>query len=315
MEKMLTSGFPRLNDEIEQPLRTFVRESHFTECGGVVTDLDGTAVHEFAGRAVIPEIVEHGLKRLLEVGRPVMINSLRFPLSIIRTFGRAWYAIANSPIPTVSLNGSLLGYVVETKEGMLSFDEIAAFPLTSAEIDDALSRVADLLRGGLTDITLFYYPRDWTAGEHIWTPIVGKIARLQERYPSASAVQSGTLGDLQDRLLAQDVCMIFLLVEAAEDRLMAYQHTGRSNFITRPGVDKLFGARVLAEKLRVALEDSVGAGDTDMDRFLAGVGLAIHVGSGSLEFRGRLQTIRLKDSNELGALFFRLADLHQDRAS
>jgi hypothetical protein len=77
-----------MEDDISPALRDFVAESRFAEAGGIMTDLDGTAVHEFEGRIVIPDPVSHGLKHLRDLGRPVILNSLRFPLNVIRTFGR-----------------------------------------------------------------------------------------------------------------------------------------------------------------------------------------------------------------------------------
>ena len=114
---------------------------------------------------------------------------------------------------------------------------------------------------------------------------------------------------LRDLMHAEDVCMIFLLVEATDEQLMAYQHTRPNNFFTTEGVDKLFGAQRIAEALRFDLEKSLGAGDTELDRFLAGVGLAVTVGPLRLEFKGRIDTIRLKDSFELGELLFQLAGM------
>ena len=105
--------------------------------------------------------------------------------------------------------------------------------------------------------------------------------------------------------------MIFLLVDVPEDTLMAYQHTKRSNFFTREGVDKLFGARQLARHLGMDLADSLGAGDTEMDRFLNGVGLALVVGNRSLPFRGLLQTIKIKNVLELGSVLFRLTEIQK----
>src|ERR1700754_1585788 len=97
-----------LEPAVTEVLKTFVTESGFARHGGIVTDLDGTALHEDAGRIYIPQPVEFGLKALHDLGRPFVLNTLRFPLSVLRTFGREWYAISNSPIPTVTLNGSLL---------------------------------------------------------------------------------------------------------------------------------------------------------------------------------------------------------------
>ena len=53
----------------------------------------------------------------------------------------------------------------------------------------------------------------------------------------------------------------------------------------------------------------MGAGDTELDRFLIGVGLAVIVGNSNLDFKGTLDTIRLNNSFEFGELLFRLAEL------
>ena len=303
-----------LGTDVNDQLREFLRRSDFASRGGVVTDLDGTAVHEDRGRIYIPEPVEFGLKRLHDLGRPFVLNSLRFPLSVLRTFGREWYGISNAPIPTVSLNGSLIGHVVKTDEDELAFQEIEAFPLKAEEVDEVLQGVAGLLDGGVKDILVFYYPRDWRVGEVIWTPVPEKVIHVKEKYTSASAVTSVEFPKLREQMRAEEVCMIFLLIEAPEDTLMAYQHTKRSNFFTREGVDKLFGSKRIAAHLGVELRHSMGAGDTEMDRFLSGVGLAVHVGPLDLEYKGVLQTIKLKNSFELGELLFRVAELQQEMA-
>ena len=301
-----------LPDSVDDLLRQFLQQSQFPSRGGVVTDLDGTAVHEDRGRIFIPEPVEFGLKELRDLGRPVILNSLRFPLSVLRTFGREWYRIANAPIPTVTLNGSLLGFVTQVEQDELAFEEIDAFPLTAAEVDEVLQGVQGLLGGGIKDILVFYYPRDWRVGEVIWTPVPERILPVKEKYKSASSVTAVEFAKLHEQMTAEDICMIFLLIEAAEDQLMAYQHTKRSNFFTHKGVDKLFGAQQIAAKLGVDLAHSVGAGDTELDRFLSGVGLAVHVGRADLEFKGILHTLKIDTSFDLGELLFRLAKRQRD---
>src|SRR5688572_32279030 len=97
-----------LDQAIIDSLQSFANESEFTKRGGIITDLDGTALHEKAGKIYIPKPVEFGFKALHDLGRPFVLNTLRFPLSVLRTFGRDWHNISNSPIPTVTLNGSLL---------------------------------------------------------------------------------------------------------------------------------------------------------------------------------------------------------------
>jgi len=98
-------------------------------------DLDGTAVHEFEGRIAIPDSVSHALKHLNDLGRPVILNTLRFPSNVIRTFGREWYAITNAPLPLVLLNGGNVGYLREDAAENIVYEEIAAFPLEEHEID------------------------------------------------------------------------------------------------------------------------------------------------------------------------------------
>jgi len=244
-----------------------------------------------------------------ESGRPLILNSLRFPLSVMRTFGQDWYKLSNAPIPTVTLNGSLTGFIKRTAESELIFEEATAFPLTADEIREALKGVQSLLDGGIKNVLVFYYPRDWRIGEVIWTPLPENVIPVKEKYTSASAVTAVEFPKLEEQMLAEDVCMIFLLIDAPEDQLMAYQHTKRSNFITHKGVDKLYGAQAMADVLGVHLGHSLGAGDTELDNFLNGVGLASIVGNNDLTFRGQMDTIRLKDSHELGNLLFRAAAL------
>jgi len=299
---------------IDRTLRDFVRGSRFAQEGAVVTDLDGTAVHEFEGHIVIPDAVSHSLKDLRDHGLPVILNSLRFPLNVIRTFGREWYAISNAPLPLVSLNGGIIGHLVETREGEIAFEEIQAFPLTATEIDEVLVGVQGLVGGGIDDLVLFYYPRDWTQGELIWTPSPDKLAEVRAKYLSAARVTSSPVKTLRAELHAQQICMIFLLIHAEEDRLMAYQHAKRSSFVTHEGIDKLAGLEALADQLGLDLAHAVGAGDTPMDSFLKGVGLAVHVGDLDLEYKGLTGTVKVRDSLELGGLFTRLGQLlHGER--
>lgn len=300
-----------ISEELDRALRTFVSESRFSGTGAVMTDLDGTAVHEFEGRVVIPDPVSHGLKHLNDLGRPVILNSLRFPLNVINTFGREWYSITNAPLPLVSLNGGLIGYLVELRNGAIAFEEIDAFTLDAGEIDELLTGIEGLVAGGIDDLVLFRYPRDWTLGELIWTPSPSRVDELRAKYVSANSITSSPVAGLRSLLHAEPLCLLFLLVNAEEDRLMAYQHAKRSSFVTHRGVDKLSGAKALTERLGIDLTHSVGAGDTPMDNFLKGVGLAVQVGRLPLEYKGLRQTVRVDNSFELGAVLFRLAELQR----
>ena len=47
-----------LSKDIDEALKQFLQQSHFASQGGIVTDLDGTAVHENQGHIYIPHPVE-----------------------------------------------------------------------------------------------------------------------------------------------------------------------------------------------------------------------------------------------------------------
>jgi hypothetical protein len=119
-------------------------------------------------------------------------------------------------------------------------------------------------------------------------------------------VVSGPPALLRERLLAQPVCLVFLLHDVPDDRRMAYQHTERSRFVTHCGVDKRHGAIELARQLGIDLLHSVGAGDAAPDNFLEAVGLAAMVGNADLDFKGRLATLRLPDPPAFGELLLAL---------
>jgi hydroxymethylpyrimidine pyrophosphatase-like HAD family hydrolase len=301
-----------VDSNVEEQVRDFLSRSTYRRQGGIITDLDGTIVHEEEGRVYIPPPVQYALKELYTLGRPLIINSLRFPLSVIRTFGKEWYEISNAPIPTVTLNGSQYGFITRNATGELEFEELTSFPLTPEEVDETLKGVKLLLQDDIRDLLVFYYPRDWRMGEIIWTPVPEKVAEVKNKYLSASSVTAVEFDKLREQMMAEEICMIFLLVDVPEDRRMAYQHAKPRNFFTHKGVDKLFGARSIAEKLELDLAHSIGAGDTPMDIFLSGVGLAVIIGGHELPFQGSFGTLRLKNAFELGDLLFRLAELQRE---
>jgi len=184
MDSVSTSGAV-LGEGVEDKLREFLLKSSFMAHGGIVTDLDGTAVHEDQGRIYIPKPVELALKELYDLGRPLILNSLRFPLSVLRTFGKDWHSISNAPIPTVTMNGSQMGFVTKNEKDEIVFEETAAFPLNEKEIIETLQIVEKLLNDNIREILVFYYPRDWRMGEIIWTPVAEKVLHVKEKYTSA----------------------------------------------------------------------------------------------------------------------------------
>lgn len=305
------AGSFEVSKDIEEALQRFLEATEFGKHGGVVTDLDGTVVHEDQGRIYIPQPVELALKELYRLGRQLLVNTLRFPLSALRSFGRDWYSISNAPIPLVALNGSQFGFIESTASGELTFSEQGAQPMRAADIAAALEGAERLLAKGIKDLLIFYYPRDWKMGETIWTPIPESIDEVKSKYVSASSVTAIDFGKLRETLHANEICMIFLLIDLPQDTLMAYQHSRRGNFYTRAGVDKLSGTKQFGEYLGIDLSHSVGAGDTLMDTFLSAMGMAMIVGNNGAQFTGIHETVRLRDSLELGAALGRLVELER----
>lgn len=288
-------------------LHAFLQASRFRDQGAVMTDLDGTAVHEVEGRVLLSRSVELGLQQVHAAGQQVLINTLRFPLSIMRVFGAEWRRASGADMTVVSLKGSLLGRIVTASGGALAFEEIDAFPLLPGEIDEVLHGVRGLDGQGEQDLLVFFYPRDWRQGEQIWTPDARRVDAVQAKYRSASRVFAGGVPALEEALHAQPQCMVFLLIDAPHERLMAYQHTERTRFVTHQGIDKRSGALALAGRLGISLADSVGAGDAEPDNFLDEVGLAAIVGNQDLSFKGRVDTVRLADAPAFGEMLLSIA--------
>ena len=292
---------------VRAEVREFLRRSQFMERGAVITDLDGTAVHEVEGRVYLPLEVEVGLKQMHERGRRVVINTMRFPRSVLDAFAVQWYRITAAPIPLVSLNGSQIGYLVSAPDGSLMFEQIASYPLTPGELDELLIGIEAMVQqGAADDLLVFFYPRDWRIAEVIYTPGRSRLAATMDKYRSADEVFSGPVQALRDRLMSTEVCLVFLLNDAPEDRRMAYQHTERTRFVTHQGVDKRHGALQIARHLGIDLEHSVGAGDAETDTFLSAVGLAAIVGNADLDFKGVHGTLRLPDPLAWGRVLFKL---------
>ncbi len=230
----------------------------------------------------------------------------------MRTFGKEWYNISNANVPTILMNGSQLGYMTKTSSDEFSYEEIMAFPLQEEEIKEVMQLVQQLITANEKDLLVFYYPRDWTKGEIIWTPASEKIQEIQDKYLSASSVYSASFAEVEDQLFSEDICMIFLLIDIPEERLMAYQHSRKSNFFTHKGINKLYGAQQMASYLQLDLHHALGAGDSEMDTFLKGVGLPVDVSNFDLPFDGVLPPVKIKGSSELGELLFQLAALQKN---
>src|SRR6185295_11203117 len=99
------------------------------------------------------------------------------------------------------------------------------FPLTEGEIAELMEGVRGLVDNGAEELLVFFYPRDWRRGEIIWTADAQRVDAVRDKFRSASHVFAGGAAALQARLLAEPICMVFLLIDAPQDRLMAYQHT------------------------------------------------------------------------------------------
>ncbi len=210
-----------LSQEEQQQLETFFHQSDFANEGWLITDMDGTVITEEAGAYSIPTHVVIGLKKLYDLGRPIIINTLRFPKSVMRTYNKVWFSNFDYTVPAVLMNGSQLVEFTKQGEDDFTCKEITAFPLTENEIHQQIKRVQEMVNNDTPELLVFYYPRNWEKGAIIWTPAEDRIPAIQEKYRSASVVYHSPVAELQKHLLAEDICMMFILVEIANDKQMA----------------------------------------------------------------------------------------------
>ena len=282
-------------------LRRFVAGTPFATHGALITDLDGTLLHDCGTHYGLPEAVAQGLKAIRAAGLPVVVNTLR-PPAALRHFGQEWQRrVCAAPLPAVLLNGSLLGRMHPGSDGAPRFEALEAFPLEAEDVARALHR-ADMLRCTAPGrLAVAYYPRDWRQGEIVWTPAPASAAAVAG-LSGESRTWAGTLAELKAALLAQDTCMV-RVADGATAHAIA-----RGECYTRQGIDKLHGARRMAQWLGLRLEDALGAGNGSMDGFLRGVGLAVHVGR-PLEFEGKTGTVVVAGGAEFGALLAGVAGM------
>ena len=293
----------------EEPLGRFAKSIDLRRTF-IALDLDGTALLEDQGKVFISSSVEKGVKAIHDLNIPVAINTLRFPLSVINTVGKEWYQIAEAPILTVLLNGSVLGYIKSEGDGM-RYEEVAAYPTNREDLQRLLDGIGQLLKAKIEDVILFYYSRNWEEGETLWTPNAERTLALQKKFVSASRVHSGNVEQLAEELFGREICMCSLFIDRPQDTLMAYQHSKRNSFFTAKGVNKAFGLREVASKIGRFPDEALGAGDTEMDSFLSEVGCAVIVGNAKLSYRGRKETIRVASPLDLGNLVLSFANLLQ----
>jgi len=293
-----------LTKEQRVQISDFSDRLDFIHKGGLMTDLDGTVIQEQEGRYFMPEKVQQGLMDMYNTTCPIVINTMRFPMSVIKTFANDWYDISKASVPLVSLNGSQIGYINKETKSKFTFEEIDAFPLKKAEINHFISDIENILSNA-GRIVVFYYPRDWKKGEIIWIPEKDRLAEAKERYKSASKVYTSDLQTLKDNLAEEDICMIFLKV--SQDAGTSFDHTNFKDFYSSNKVDKLFGAKKIISHLDREMSNFIGAGDTPMDVFLKEIGQAIKVGNMDFHFEFNSNVLRLEQVSDIGEVFTEVA--------
>lgn len=295
-----------LTKEQKKQISDFCNRPEFMEKGGLMTDLDGTVIQQKDGRYFMPDSVKTGLTNMYEGSCPVIINTMRFPLSVIDTFADDWYHMSNASVPLVSLNGSQMGYINKEEKTGFTFEEVDAYPLKAEEIKKFMADVARILDNN-GNVLVFYYPRAWTKGEIIWTSDKEKVAETKEKFRSASKVYSCDLQKLHEHLDAEDICMLFLRETEAKAG-MTYLQTDHKDFYSHKNVDKLYGAKKMISHLGREIDYFIGAGDTPMDVFLKEVGQAIKVGNMDLKIGFKSNALLLENVPDIGEVFTEVAN-------
>lgn len=305
-----------LSPDQHQAIERFVSLSDLRK-GAWFVDLDGVIfIQEGRGKFNISEEAEHGILNTWNIGCSVIINSLRFPLSIIENLVPDWLLMYEKDIPAVLLNGGLIGYF-RKKDGGIVFEELEAHPLSEKELDslvDGLTAViANSIPNARPDMALFFYPRDWRKGEIVWVPEGVDVDAVRDGYVNASEVMSCGLEELRQKLKKARPCLAATLV----DKHKISEDASPWDYYTWKGIDKATGAREIASMLGISLADSAGAGDSQMDKFLSEVGLAVRVRAGkeNLAFKGKKETLDVGSSPELGEVMSTLARLTAIKSS
>ncbi|RNI24040.1 HAD hydrolase family protein [Rufibacter latericius] len=296
-----------LTEEQRKLIQDFTGQPDFRQYGGLMTDLDGTIVQHQDGNYSIPSQVQAGLNDLYRVNCPIILNTLRFPISIIKTFAAVLYPIAQNPVPVISLNGSQWGYISPGEAKEFSFTEAGAQPLKPAEIKGFLADIRILAQNKAPDISAFYYPRDWTKGEIIWSAEEHRVPGLAQKHKSASRVYSSSLAILEKHLAAEEISMIFLSVKKDTAQGTHLQHNFK-DFYTTTGANKLTGAHAFVNQLGRDLKHFIGAGDTPMDVFLKETGVVVQVGDLPLGFDCQATILPVKTVPEIGEVFTHIAE-------
>ncbi|MDQ4142092.1 MAG: HAD hydrolase family protein [Bacteroidota bacterium] len=296
-----------LTEKQKKIIQDFASHPDFRQYGGLMTDLDGTIVQHQDGNYFIPPEVQAGLHNLYQVNCPIILNTIRFPISVIKTFAAVLYPIAQNPIPVISLNGSQWGYISQGKDEEFSFTEAGAQPLKSTEIKSFMADIQLLIQNKVPNIAVFYYPRHWTKGEIIWSAEEDRVAEIAQTYKSASWVYSSNLTVLEENLVAEEISMIFLLVKKDQIQGTHLQYNIK-DFYTTAGVNKLAGAHAFVNQLRSNLKNFIGAGDTPMDVFLKETGAVIKVGDLPLHFDCQATILPVDTVSEIGEVFNQIAE-------
>lgn len=292
-------------------LERFVGSSDIRK-GAWFIDLDGVIFNQDKrGKITVSKEAEGGIRDMLAMGCPVIINSLRFPVSLIKSVAASWLLMFEKEIPAVLLKGSLIGRFVK-RAGAIIFEEKIAYPLKEKEIDEIVNGVADSLESHLVDrphiLGVYFYPRDWRTGEIVWVPEGTRITKsVRDKFVNASEVFTCNIDELRMRIKKAGPCMVATLV----DKYRTDESRSPMDFYTTKDVDKASGTHKIAEMLGISLTDSAAAGDSLMDIFLNEVGLAVCVQSGKekLEFKGTNETLVVASSAELGEVMSSLARL------
>ncbi|GLU51210.1 HAD hydrolase family protein [Dyadobacter frigoris] len=294
-----------LTNQQKQQISDFSDRIDLIEQGGLITDLDGTLIRQDGGRYFMPDPVSTGLQGIYNTNCPVVINSIRFPLSVINTFAKQWFSISKVSVPLVTLNGSQTGYIHKDKKGGFTFEEVESFPLGQKELASFISDLENITEGGGNALA-FYYPRDWKKGEIIWTADPDKVAETKQKYKSASHVHAGDIKSLDQHLGNEDISMIFLL-DLREDSGIPARHSDHKDFYTAKNVNKSSGAKNMVKHLDRQIHHFIGAGDTPMDVFLKEVGLALKVGRMDLGFECKSPVVQIDHIEDIGDVFNEIA--------
>lgn len=244
-----------------------------------IFDIDGT----IAVKGEIPPVILEGFHHLHDLGCVTTVSTGRGYVRLKELLGDLFDTIISPEAPVIIEHGTKIVH----RDGKLIFGEF----FSEHEID----HVADFTRANIGLFKLAWFnPLDITQKVQVWCADERDVAEETAKRGHYADVFSSSIGDLEERLLAQRLTNVTLRLKdyvKVENLKLAFTRTetfvifqdGNMEFV-KANTNKGLAVLYAAKKLRLKAQDVLVAGNAinDIEMLDLGVGTAILVGQGKV---------------------------------